>query len=586
MRHGNHIRFVTGLAILVLYFLTFMAHFFSSIAVASEVKSETGFLVVALDRGFLGNKETFELMSRFEQEYTARLALIGNESPGMEGKYEEYIRRAIEELEQHDINEIVVIPLFFSQADAVLNRFNPQLSSFVKSAQIRWAEPFGKSYLAAEILRDRIDSLSDDPPQERLVILGSGAHDEASESQIHHDLKQLAREATAGQAFREVITGVYYERTSDADLQKKNDELDYQVIRTAAKRGNTLVVPFAIGPKFDGHMSLEASMHRKFGEFDLAIGESILPHPDALTWLKRSANEYGPVSESKMAVLIMPHGSIQPYNDALEQVIAPLHRNYRIEMAYGMADPQVLKEAVNVVEREGYKRAVLVRMYALSGHMKAESDYILGVSRQPPVQDHHSGHASLPTRVRTSLLFETFGGYEEDPATAGILRERILEISERPEQETVILLAHGSRGDKENARWIDVMNKNIAQIEQSLPQPFRAIKAMTLREDWPELRNTSLTIIKDEIREGNKHGEVLIVSNRLYGSGPYQDLLKGLEFKMNGQGLVPHPALTHWLQQGIEQAMARTAGRAFQQIKSDVSGDARRETAMHSHDGS
>lgn len=544
--------------------LFFMAYAFAPRAQAVEAEMKTGFLVLAQDRGFLGNKEILNVMARFKQDYPASLALLGRDGQGLSGQYDEYIRRAVAELEGQGMNEVVAVPLFFSQADAVLGRFTEKLPTFVQRARLTWAKPLAENYLAAEILRDRIAAVSDDPAQERLVILGSGAKDEAGEKRIREELEKLAREATAGKPFREIATFVYYEREALAALQKKNEDFDARVIRVAAKKGKTLVIPFSIGPKFDGHMSLEGWMQRKFGEYDIALGGSILPHPDVLTWLKRTANEHTPVSKDEIAVIVMPHGSIQPYNDGLEQVIAPLRQRYRVELAYGMADPLVLNQAVQTLEREGYKRAVFVRMYALNEHMKAESDYILGISSQSPGDGHDHGASpggaglspAPPPRVRTSILFETFGGYEEDAVTADILRERILEISKQPEKETVILLAHGNMGEEEDARWIEVMNTNIARIGKNLPHPFKAIKAMTLREDWPELREKSLAGIKEAIHQGNESGgKVLVVSNRLYGSGPYQELLRGSEFTMNGQGLAPHPALTRWLEQGIQRAL-------------------------------
>ena len=47
-------------------------------------------------------------------------------------------------------------------------------------------------------------------------------------------------------------------------------------------------------------------------------------------------------------------------------------------------------------------------------------------------------------------------------------------------------------------------------------------------------------------------GKVIIISNRLYGSGPYKHFLKGLKFDMNSKGLAPHPNLTNWLEKGID----------------------------------
>ena len=91
---------------------------------------------------------------------------------------------------------------------------------------------------------------------------------------------------------------------------------------------------------------------------------------------------------------------------------------------------------------------------------------------------------------------------------------------------------------------------------------------MALREDWPEKRKNALIKIKKIIHEGNKVGKVIIISNRLYGSGPYKHFLKGLNFEMNSKGLAPHPNLTHWLEKGVELAIKNNFSST---IKADVS---------------
>ncbi len=47
-----------------------------------------------------------------------------------------------------------------------------------------------------------------------------------------------------------------------------------------------------------------------------------------------------------IGVVIMPHGTTQPWNDAVEKMLEPLKGKYPIEMAYGMGDAQVIQEAV------------------------------------------------------------------------------------------------------------------------------------------------------------------------------------------------------------------------------------------------
>lgn len=546
-----------GLATLGFYFLSFLVFVFTPQALAAPEKSKekTGFLVVAQDRGFLGNQEIEAVMDGFKKTYPAALALLGTDQPGVAKTYGDGIRRAVAALEERGIRDIVAVPLFVSGADAVWNRHRDTLAAFVSQTTLRFAPPMAESYLTAQILLDRVESLSKDPGEERLVVLGTGAPDEAGAQRIEDDLKQLLKEVTARHAFRETVVEVYYDRAA-VDAEKKNEAAEARIIRLAAKPGRTLLVPFAIGPKFDGHMSVEGWLARTFGEYDIARGETLLPHPDVLTWLKATANRYVAVARDDIGVVIMPHGSSQPYNAGLEKMIAPLKKRYRIEMAYGMADPTTIAQAVRRLEAEGKKRIVFVRLYALKGHMKAESDYLLGLSDEAPHGEH--GDGAPPPRIRSSAVFETTGGYEEDPFIAGILRERILEISKEPDREMVILLAHGSMGEQENARWEEVMNANIARIKQGLPKPFRAIQAMTLREDWPDKREQALAQIKAAIAKGNEDGgRVLIVSNRLYGSGPYQRLLAGAKFEMNDRGLTPHSNMTRWLEREIEQAMQR-----------------------------
>jgi hypothetical protein len=286
--------------------------------------------------------------------------------------------------------------------------------------------------------------------------------------------------------------------------------------------------------------------------------QEIMTHPNALLWLKQIANRHVAASPGEVGVVIMPHGSTQPYNDTVESVIAPLKSRHRIEMAYGMADPFTIQQAVSRLEAQGVRRIAFIRMYALESHMKAASDYILGLSDTPPGAEHgHGGHGeTAPVQVRSAALFSTYGGYEEDHrAIAEILHERINAVSKDPARETVILVAHGSEGDDDNAAWLRTMNDHVDHLKKLTKTPFRSIEVATVREDWPDKRERAVADLKGMIKQGNRHGRVLLISNRLFGSGPYQRLLAGSEYVLSDQGFAPHPNLTRWLENGIEQAI-------------------------------
>ncbi len=529
-----------------------------------SLPARTGFLVIAPDRGFLGNQETRELFAEFKSTHPAVLAFAGREYAGTGGDYSGYLTQAIEELGRNGISDIVAVPLFLSAEDPWLKKAAARLAG-----KVRFAPSMAQSHLTAQILLDRTAALSRDPAQERLVIVGSGAIDEPGELAMRGELERLGSYVTRYLPFKEVRVGIYYGREAEAGLQsRKNQAVDDLVMRTAAKKGRTLVIPFFIGAKYDSHMSAVNGLKEKFAELDIAWdGQEILPHPNALLFLKKTANNHLPPTPDKVGIVIMPHGANQPYNDAVEQVVAPLRSRYRIEMAYGMADPVTISRAVSRLEQQGVGHIVFVRMYAVSPQMKAASDYILGLSDVPPGQGHDHGDAhdpadaAPPSQVRSAAVFSTFGGYEEDPAIAGILYERIMEVSKTPQQETVIVLAHGSERDEDDEKWRTVINGHIERLrtrrEQASDLPrFRGIHAATIREDWPEKREQAIARLKEMIRQGNRDGgRTLLISHRLYGGGPYRSFLKGEEFTMNDKGFAPHPVLTRWLERGIANAI-------------------------------
>ena len=285
----------------------------------------------------------------------------------------------------------------------------------------------------------------------------------------------------------------------------------------------------------------------------------LLPHPNVLLWLKKTANRETPLSAASLGIVIMPHGSTQPWNDAVESAIQPLMSQYPVEMAYGMGDPHIIQDAVSRLEQRGIRRIVFVRMYALDHHMKSLTDYILGLAEDAPGSGHGSGHdhaAEAPPQVRTAALFSTFGGYEQNPAIAQVLHKRIAEMSTDPANETVLLIAHGEGTDEGNDKWLAVMNQNIDRLRQD-PHcaKLKAVKALTVREDWPKEREQAVAAVRAAIEAGGKNGRVLVIANRLYGSGPYKTMLKGLTYEMNEKGLVD-PVLTRWLEDGVRRLTA------------------------------
>ena len=515
---------------------------------------KTGFLVIAPDRGFVGNNETFSVFQKFNKEYFAKILFIGRKYDGLNSNYSKYIQEALTSFDKNSVSNIVILPLFLSKYNHILKEVRKNLPSYHSRGKIYWNETLSESYLSAQILLDHVKQISNNPSQEKLVILGRGALDEQSEKLMKEELKRLTEYVKSREVFKSIKTGIYYSYNAKEELRElKDKEVDDLVIHTAAKKGNTLVVPFFIGPKYSNMMSLNHFFNRKFQDIDLIHNsEEILLHPNILYWMKKAANKYMPLSSHEtIGVVIMPHGATKPYNDAVEKTIEPLKTKYKVEMAYGMGDAVTIQNAISRLENQGIKKIVFVRMYPTSNQLKEKTDYILGLSDKIPEQ----WDGLIPSQIRSSTIINTFGGYEEDNLIAGIFLERIKEFSEKPEEETIILLAHGGSNNQAEILRKKKMRNHIDWVQKQFKPPFKKIIGMALREDWPEKREKALNEIKRIIAEGNKEGKVIIISNRLYGSGPYKHFLKGLNFEMNSKGLAPHPNLTHWLAKGIELAI-------------------------------
>ena len=268
--------------------------------------------------------------------------------------------------------------------------------------------------------------------------------------------------------------------------------------------------------------------------------------------MKKTANKYTPLEPEHVGVVIMPHGAQMPYNKATEAAIQPLKKKYRIEIAYGMADPWTLAEAVEKLEKQGASKIVVARMYSLGDQFKDKTDYILGLSNTEP----KTRGGRLPPRVRSSSIFATFGGYEENNSLiCEILKDRVLEISKNPEKETVLLISHGARDDKRDKRWKDVLQKHAKYIKENTQVPFKEIHGLTVREDWPEKHKKAVDEIRSIIQDASNNGKALIISNRLYGSGRYDEFFEGLDYEMNRKGLALHANMTHWLDEGIRKTL-------------------------------
>ena len=259
-------------------------------------------------------------------------------------------------------------------------------------------------------------------------------------------------------------------------------------------------------------------------------------------------------------VLVMAHGGSPEWNQSVLDAIGLLKARYPLAVAFGMADACSIQESVRVLEAQGVRKVGVVRLFITGESWLERTEQILGLrsGASAPASDkecaaeHASHHGMALFRIDTSSSFAVSAqGLKDAPETGPILAERAEKLSRAPEKEDVLVLAHGPGDDAENERWIASIGARAAEIKKA--RPFHRVEVMTLREDWPEKREAAERRVRDFVsKAASENRRAIVIPFRLSGFGPYDEVLKGLSYEANRQGLLPHPNVTQWISNQAE----------------------------------
>lgn len=541
----------------------------------------TAFLVLAPDRGFLGNEETRDAFESYlEGTPNSVLAFATDERTA------ENLEQSLAELREvaGSYDQVVVLPLFVTEHEALFVKAREALSR-LQISNLEIAEPFGSSYLAEELLFDRVRALlpedfksaghsghgghgghggghdahtgratttAVDPVQHgvpRLVVVASGAATVDDANAIIQAVEPMARRAAEKFGLADAGVTVIYDWSASSEDAAAGFANTIQTVKAAAEHGPALVVPFNFSRRLTTMMADWTRLEGGLAAIDGAKhdGVGIIPHENVARWLTRTANSYLPLTQDDIGIILVPHGSDYNWNQAMRAAMAPIRDRYVTEEAFSMVDPFVVERAVRKLEKKGVKAAVLLRIFSLESSFKNQAEYVLGLR-----PEYRGPHAE---RISSHLLFSTTGGMEAHPLLQEAMLERALEVSENPSRETVVLVAHGTGGDAQNEHWL----KNLATIAdyiRSHNPDFRDVKFHTLREDWPDKREASVEALRASVEKASENGGIaLVIPVRTIDQGPEAAFLEGLTFR-HGTGFAPHVKFVQWLEETIQDGVS------------------------------
>jgi len=258
-------------------------------------------------------------------------------------------------------------------------------------------------------------------------------------------------------------------------------------------------------------------------------------------------------AEERIGILVMAHGGDNRWNGTVRKTVRQAKLDAPTEVALGMGmhpgEIRELREAVNRLERKGVARIAVVPLL-VSSHSEVfrQYEYLLGLRPQAEWPE-----AGPPLRLEVPVVMGP--ALDGSAQVAQILLERAKDLSRRPAEETVVLIAHGPVSDEDNRRWLTAMQQLAASVQQQ--GGFRAVLSATMRDDAPKaVKEQAERQIREVVARAGEGGRALVVPLLLAPGGVEKKIpkiLTGLAYVYNGETLLPHPKVVEWLRQQVAQ---------------------------------
>lgn len=269
-----------------------------------------------------------------------------------------------------------------------------------------------------------------------------------------------------------------------------------------------------------------------------------------------AASDYG--------ILLLAHGGEPEWNAEVAKLRDTVDQKVPTETALGMADPKTLQAGLDALAKRGVKRVVAVPLFVQSrSEVMDQTKYALGLSTSPSsvlreaAERMAAMHPGMPMhhhmfsldQVKSPVPVALAAALDDDVIVSRILLQRAKGLSADPKKETVVLVAHGPVDDAAVSAWNESLMRHAEFVRRE--GGFRAATFAILRDDAaPPVRAASVADLRAKTAGGAKNGGALVVPVLIARGGIEGKLasdLKGLDYKWDGQTLMPHVGFDDWI---------------------------------------
>jgi len=256
----------------------------------------------------------------------------------------------------------------------------------------------------------------------------------------------------------------------------------------------------------------------------------------------------GTTESQQPGAIIVAHGSINPeWNQQIEDFYDNIKSSIQpSKLAFLRFDTEkTMTKAVKELKNDGIGNIVLVHLSPSSYSIRHEElvDYAadtnpdpsLELIVSPAIDDHH-------------LVVETLKDYAK-------------ELSQEPENESLILLADGPADELDNIAWLRKLDRIGKMIR--LQVRFSEVVSMTLRNYSADLiQEKAMIDLRKTVKRLSEKGRVIILPYMLWQGSFYDDLqsyLRGIaspeKIAISDQNVITHPNIAQWVKKVMKKGM-------------------------------
>ncbi|MFC0393624.1 sirohydrochlorin chelatase [Paenibacillus mendelii] len=281
----------------------------------------------------------------------------------------------------------------------------------------------------------------------------------------------------------------------------------------------------------------------------------------------------------KPGILVISHGSreagwVQLVDDAVASVAASLERRFTrgayeavpsaatggqassdgaepregapvpiVSAFLEIVEGRLIQDGIDQLEAEGVTDLYVLPLFVSSG--STHVDDIGQAFGQPPVTVEREGELGR-FRVAAGMRVHVGLPIDDDPDIAELLLSNIRELSEQPERELLLLVAHGSREAVFHDRWRRGM-KRLAERMKTIGGFARADIAMLL----PNQAACKLGALQKKRQDKAFIVVPLFLSSGYFTQTVIPKRLEGFTYRYNGRAMLPHPFIARWMEKQI-----------------------------------